>query len=157
MDEPQQIAVLRDALAERYRALAVIRERVQTVSLWVLGLMASGAGWIVVEDPSWSRLDRLLVSAAVLLVLGALRLRYFPDLQEGFTSQQRVAARIEAELGLYDEKVLGHDNGQGPIYPSDWRNAGQKEGSGRFFESNYFLLYAAVGLLLVATWITCIL
>lgn len=151
---PNRETILLDALNERYRALAVIRERVQTVALWVLGIVGTATGWIVMQNPTWSNQRRLLISITAVVILAVLRFRYFPDLHKGFMSQQKVAVGIETELGLYKPGALNESGKGDAIYPDSWQKAGETKGNGRFFASNYLLLYISTILLLVAIWTT---
>jgi hypothetical protein len=144
--------ILLEALSERYRSLAVIRDRVQAVALWVLGLLAAASGWIIVEHPLLSCERRVSFSLMVIVIFLLLRLIYFRDLQRGFVTQQRVAVRIETELGLYGPEL--NKSGQGEsIYPESWQKAGNTDGGGRFFKTNSLLLLAGVILFLVVLWI----
>ena len=42
-----QIGILISQLEERYRSIHIIRERAQNISLWVLGIFATAAGWLI--------------------------------------------------------------------------------------------------------------
>jgi hypothetical protein len=45
-EQKQKTDILLKALDERYKSIHIIRERVQTVSIWILGFLISGASWI---------------------------------------------------------------------------------------------------------------
>lgn len=95
------------------------------------------AGWVVERTPPEDFVRRTLFFCIAVIVVLVLRLRFLRDLERGFRTQQRVAVRIEDELGLYRG-----------IYPLEWKRAGTESAPGRFFASTYALLYA--GLLVVA-------
>lgn len=137
--------VLISALEERYKALHVIRERVQSIGVWALGLMTAAAGWLLQGD-IWLNPGRKFLYLVVLgITFWALRFKYLEDLQKGFVSQLQVAVRIEEALGLYESGVF--DRLKKPIYPTKWKKAGGKHGDGKFFSSTYLLLYIGIAIL----------
>jgi hypothetical protein len=148
LDHGQKVGILIAALQERYQALRTIRDRVQSIGVWALGLLIGAGGFVVQADEPLSRPDRLLSSLCVIGAVGVLRLVYLADLEKGFSAQQRTAARLEATLGLYDVGVFDQD--QGPMYPANWADAGKDKGGGRFFAASYALLYAGALSLLLA-------
>lgn len=140
LDTNQKVTVLLAALQERYQALRTIRERVQSVGIWALGLLTAASGWLLqatepLDDPKrWAALVGLI--AAVLI----LRFVYLADLKRGFDAQQRAAARLERSLGLYQVGLF--DDETTSIYPVRWLDAGKSKGAGKFFISTYRLIYA---------------
>ena len=108
--------ILIAALGERYEAMRVIRERVQSIGLWALGLMLAAAGWLVQSDVLILPKQKLLYIAALGVALWALRFKYLDDLHKGFSAQQRVAARLEKTLGLYTSRIFD-DSGESILPP----------------------------------------
>ncbi len=140
--------ILIAALEERYEAMRVIRERVQGVGVWALGLMVAASGWLVQSDAFIAPGRTLFYLIALGVVLWALRFKYFGDLQKGFSAQQRVAVRLEKALGLYTPGAF--DEEEDSIYPKKWEQAGSANSDGMFFSSTYLLLYIGVVILALA-------
>lgn len=140
LDTNEKVTILLAALQERYQALRTIRERVQGVGLWALGLLMAASGWVLqarepLDDTKrWAALGGL--TAAVLI----LRFVYLADLKRGFDAQQRTAARLERALGFYQAGLF--DDESTSIYPARWLEAGKSKGAGKFFISTYRLIYA---------------
>ncbi len=144
----QKITVLLQALDERYKSIHIIRERVQNIALWVLGLFVTAGGWLVQSNTSLLIREKWFFTIIILLAILTLRIFYLKDLEKGFKNQQRIQAKIEAALGLCKKGVFIEDS----IYPKEWINAGQKNGKGNFFRHNYLLIYAATTILLLSIW-----
>lgn len=148
LEDAQKVQVLVAALQERYQAMRTIRDRVQSIGIWALGLLTAAGGWVIQTDETLTRHDRMFFALGVIGALGVLRLIYLADLEKGFNAQQRTAARLEAALGFYEAGALAE--GSTPLYPASWADAGKEEGKGRFFQSSYALLYVGSGFLLLA-------
>lgn len=144
----KRIDILMQALGERYNAQHKIRERTQSVGVWSIGLSAATSGWFLQSGVQLSLMGRIYLIIGTVVAYGALRYAFLADLEKGFNTQQRVAARIEEELGLYTVDPLG--SGQTPIYPQTWRSAGQDGSPGGFFASTYLLIYISAALLAVS-------
>jgi len=144
-----KINILQDALKERYHAQHVIRERVQNVSLWTLGILLAAAGWLIQTKTALNAGQKWAFSLVIAAAFIVLRFFYLKDLERGFETQQKVAARIEGILGLY-EKEFFDDLGES-VYPLKWKDAGSRK-DGRFFKSNYLLLYTGFTILIIAVW-----
>ncbi len=140
--------ILIAALEERYEAIRVIRERVQSIGLWALGFMLAATGWLVQSDVFISPKQKLFYTVALGVAFLALRFKYLDDLQKGFAAQQRVAVRLEKTLGLYTSGVF--DESGESIYPQKWEQAGNDNGDGKFFTSTYLLLYIGIAILALA-------
>jgi len=145
LDDGQKVDVLLAALEERYQALRTIRERVQSIGIWALGLLVGAGGWLIQAEDNLSCPERVIALLGLAGAVLTLRLVYLADLQKGFAAQQRTAAKLEAALGLYEVGVF--DRADVPIYPASWANAGDEKGSGRFFASTYALLYVGAAFL----------
>ena len=140
--------ILIAALEERYATIRTIRDRVQNVCLWALGIAVGGAGWLVQSHIRF-RLDETLIFLAGLVgIYWALRHIYFADLEKGFKTQLQTAAKIEEALHLYEPNYFNPT--QEAVYPSKWRGAGGNGAEGRFFASHYRLLEAGLIILGVA-------
>lgn len=140
LDTSQKVTILLAALQERYQALRTIRERVQGVGLWALGLLAAASGWVLQATESLDNTKRWAALGGLMAAVIILRFVYLADLKRGFDAQQRTAARLERALGFYQVGVF--DDESAPIYPARWLEAGKSKGTGKFFMSTYRLIYA---------------
>ncbi len=145
INEEQKVNILIQSLNERYKSVHVIRERVQTVSIWILGILLGFTGWLFQSNISFSFSKKFCLIILLLAVWSTLRWFYFNDLQKGFNSQRQVAAKIEDSLGLFNEGVY-LDSGDS-VYPKAWKKLGQKGSEGKFFENTYNLLIIGFGIL----------
>jgi len=139
-----EITILISQLEERYKAMHIIRERAQSVSLWTLGLFATGAGWLVQSKISLDYSEKITISIIILVIYLVLRLYYLKDLRSGFIGQQKVAARIENTLGLFRKGRFCTES----ILPSTWQNAGEKSCEGNFFNTTFVIIGISVVILL---------
>lgn len=144
-----RIKILTDALNERYQALHKIRERVQNTSYWSLGFLITASGWIIQTNTlNFQRklFITLLFSAGYYLI----RHVYLADLYNGFSSQQKVAVRVEKALGLYDKRLFDDENSS--IYPEVWKKSGNKDGEGKYFATNFRMIDVGVVIFIIALW-----
>ncbi len=148
IDDNKKIDVLLSALEERYASLHKIRERVQSVCLWALGLLLGAGAWLMQSDVILSALQKAFVIVIILVAFVILRFVYLNDLYKGFTSQQRVAARLEKALYLYAPGIF--NDSDKPLYPQEWERAGTGENEGNFFRSTYILLYFGIAFIILA-------
>lgn len=139
MDE-KQIQVLVAAVEQRYKSIESIRGHVYKTCTWILGSFLLVTGWIVEKDISLTPSRKFFLCAALLVAVTFIRAFYLRDIERGFGSQLRTAAKIEEALGLYD---LG-------VYPEHWKKAGTPEGQGNFFETSYWLIYVGAAILITA-------
>lgn len=148
--QDKRIEILMQALAERYAALHKIRERAQSIGVWTIGLSSAASAWLLQSAVSLSLITRVFLMLGVLVASYGIRVVYLADLERGFTSQMRVAARIEEALGLYTANVL--DEGGTSIYPLNWNiaNGPNTHITGGFFRATYTLLYMSAGFLLIS-------
>ena len=149
MDDGKKVDVLLTALAERYSVLRVIRERVQNVALTAIGLMLGASGWLIQSDAVFSCKEKVAAVAGILAATAILRFMYLADLKAGFQSQQRVAAKLEEALGLFEPGALSSQTA--PMYPPEWALAGTEVGSGGFFRTMHTMIYVGAIFLIVAT------
>lgn len=143
--QEQKVQILLHALEERYKSIHIIRERVQNVSLWVLGLFITAGGWILQSTTSFLIIEKVFFASVIVISIVFLRLFYLNDLEKGFKAQQRIQAKIEDALGLCRPEVYIETS----IYPEEWIAAGTSEGKGNFFSHNYLLIYLGTIILLV--------
>lgn len=141
----QKVQILLHALEERYKSIHVIRDRVQNISLWVLGLFVTAGGWLLQSNNSFSLQEKLLFGGFILVSVIVLRVFYLNDLEKGFKAQQRIQNRIEKALGLCKSGIFIQES----IYPEEWVFAGTKKGKGNFFFHNYLLIYLGTVILLL--------
>ena len=150
LTDQQKVDVLLKALEERYNALHIIRDRVQNVCLWVLGLFITAAGWLLQSTHSFTNSERVFFSIMIITSIIIVRVFYLKDLEKGFKTQQQIQAKIEDALGLCKKGIFLEDS----IYPEDWSNAGTKNGKGKFFSHNYLLIYLGTIFLILSIWIS---
>jgi hypothetical protein len=148
LDQEEKVSILLTVLEERYEVLRTIRSRVENIGLWSLGLLLGVGGWLIQADLAMSESEKNLYIAGTVLVFLILRFGYFEDLARGFQKQQRATVRVEETLKLYEPQFF--DESDESVYPREWRDAGTKNGNGKFFASTYHLLYLGFGFLLVA-------
>jgi hypothetical protein len=146
MTPTEKTNVLLAALNERYEALRIIRARVQDVSLWTMGILFGASGWIIASRQQFSWGTKIAFLVVLAVALGVVRCCYLADLANGFRTQQRVAAKIEEALGLFAPDFFG-ETGTGSVYPKEWARTGSTRGKGKFFVTNFALIYVA-GILL---------
>jgi hypothetical membrane protein len=149
LSEEKKAEVLMHALGERYSAIRAIRDRVQNVCLWVLGLFVTGAGWLLQATNPLDCSEKIFFTSMILIAVFVLRAYYLKDLEKGFKNQQQTQARIESALGLCTEGVFIDCS----IYPAEWGNAGTKKGKGNFFAHNYLLIYTGTLFLIMSIWL----
>ncbi|MDB4992040.1 MAG: hypothetical protein JWL75_285 [Parcubacteria group bacterium] len=145
MTEDKKIDVLIAALQERYTSTHTIRERVQSVCLWALGVSLAATGWLIQSDVLFPFIITLLFILLLGVIYYALRHVYFADLERGFSRQLKTTAKIEEALHLYDPTYFHNSES---IYPKEWKSAGNPSSEGNFFNSNYRLL--KLGLIILA-------
>jgi hypothetical protein len=155
INDEQKVNILMLALDERYASLRVIRERVQSIGIWSLGLLITASGWVIQSDVSFSFTQKVMLLTGLFIAFYALRFRYLEDLERGFKKQQQVAVRLEKALGMYEPNFFDK-NEEDPIYPRAWQAAGNKDGNGKFFQSTHLLLYVGFVFLALSIILTCI-
>lgn len=141
----QKVQILLHALEERYKSIHTIRDRLQNVSLWVLGLFVTAGGWLLQSNNTFLLKEKVFFSIAILVSVIVLRAFYLNDLEKGFRAQQRIQAKIEDALGLCSPGVYTESS----IYPKEWSDSGTKKGKGNFFFHNYLLVYLGTAILLL--------
>lgn len=144
----QKVEILLHALEERYKSIHIIRERVQNISLWILGLFVTAGGWLLQSNANLESDEKIFFGAIILISVIVLRIFYLNDLEKGFKAQQRIQAKIEDTLGLCTPGIFTQES----IYPKEWATAGTKKGKGNFFFHNYLLIYFGTAILLVSIW-----
>jgi len=140
--------VLIAALQERYKAMHIIRGRVQAIGVWSLGFLLGASGWLIQSNLPPTLPQKVIFSLVVLVAFYVLRCVYLKDLNRGFQGQQHVAVRLEKALNLYTPGI--YDDSHEPIFPKEWARAGTKEGQGNYFVSSYVLIYTGVCILIIS-------
>jgi hypothetical protein len=146
LQKENKVTILISALEERYKSIHTIRERVQSIGIWALGVMFGAGGWLLQSGIEFTFFQKLGMIIFIVVAYRKLRYEYLHDLNKGFKSQQKVAARIESTLGLFSTGVF--DDESTSIYPEGWKNCGQEDGEGKFFVTTYNLLL--IGLIFFA-------
>ena len=146
MNDQQKLDILIQALQERNASVHTIRERVQTVSLWILGLLLASSGYIFQSNICFDKIQKIALAIFVLIVWLVIRKYYFADLEKGFNSQRKILAKIENALGFYEEAFFNEEKES--VYPKEWKKSGQKGSEGKFFENTYNLLAVGFGILI---------
>ncbi len=147
-DSSKKTDVLIAALNERYSSTKAIRERVQNIGIWALGLLATAGAWVLQSGVVLSPERKFMYLIGIGIAVIVLRHVYLQDLHVGFKGQQKAAVRIETALGLYDVGIF--DDEKESVYPEKWKKAGTDGGDGSFFSSTYVLLYLGAAFLAVA-------
>lgn len=147
MNDQQKLDVLIQALQERNASVHTIRERIQTVSLWMLGLLLASSGYIFQSNICFGKVEKIALAVFVLIIWFVIRKYYFADLEKGFNSQRKILAKIENALGFYKEAFF--DETQESIYPKEWKKSGQKGCEGKFFDNTYNLLAVGFGIFIL--------
>lgn len=145
--DKQKISILILALKERYVVMHKIRERIQSVGLWALGIMFAAGGWLVQSKISLTFLEKVVYVTGVVFAFYVLN-EYLKDLQVGFKNQQCTAARLENTLGFFTPGFFSDEDSS--IYPPEWQHAGTESGTGNFFITTYRLLYVGAGFLIIS-------
>jgi hypothetical protein len=96
-------------------------------------------GWVLYSGPERPPTHKLVAILGLAGAFSALRFGYLADLKRGFSGQQRAAVKLEKALGFFTPGAL--DGSENSIYEASWAKAGTGEGSGKFFDSTYALLY----------------
>ncbi len=148
MNEQQKIDTLLIALQERYTSVHTIRERVQTVALWILGLLLAASGWLFQSEICFSDKQKITLSIFSLIIWFVLKKFYFSDLEKGFNGQRRILAKIEDSLGFY--KKSHFNNLEDSLYPKEWKSSGQKDSEGKFFENTHNLIAIGFGIFIIS-------
>lgn len=146
--EKENIAILISALEERYKSIHTIRDRVQNIGVWALGIMLATGGYLLQNDFGMTNFQKVIAIVGVIIAFRILRFEYLADLNKGFKAQQKTAARIEKTLGFFTIGVF--DNEATSIYPQVWESAGTHEGGGKFFKTTYRLMLAGIVFLVVS-------
>lgn len=147
MDHEKRVEVLLAALSERYESLRAIRDRVQTIGLAVIGLLLGATGWLIQSEKHFTWAEKGAAAFILISAVAVLRFSFLADLEKGFRTQLRVAAKIEKALGFYTPGEF--KSVSDTIYPEEWSHAGENDGPGRFFNSTYRLIYVGTLTLLL--------
>ena len=152
INDEEKPNILIEVLKERYKVMHNIRQRIENISLWSLGLLIAASGWIVGLNEPLGRQEKCLIIFAVIIGFSVLRFFYLSDLNKGFRNQQKVIVKLEKTLGLYKDVFYSES---GSIHPEKWSETGGKEGPGNFFFSTYLLIYTGVGIFVLSLLLTC--
>ena len=149
MKDPKfKINILLNALDERYKAIHIIRERVQTVSIWILGLLIAGAAWVYQANVYFKCIEMICLFFVIICIWFCIWKFYFSDLEKGFNSQRKIAAKIEKALGFYTNGYFLE--GEQSMYPKEWEDAGKENSEGKFMRNIYILLALGFILLMIS-------
>lgn len=146
ISDDKKVEVLLSALEERYKSIHEIRNRLQNISIWSLGIMLAASGWLFQSDIylfKHAQITLLIVVASLIFILFKT---YIKDLEKGFKNQQKVAADIESALGFFEDNVLTSK----ALYPLRWQNSGTDIGEGKYFSSTGILIISG-GIILALT------
>lgn len=156
MEEQTKIQVLLASAEARHKAIHIMRERVHKTCIWFIGICFAVIGWSIKENITLSPIQTVVIVSAILILALVIHLLYLNDIMKGFKDQHRALARIEDALKLYEPGV--YDDAKSGLLPNTWKQAGTDEGSGRFFQTNLYLLYFGAGSLILVIilqgWIT---
>lgn len=148
INSDKKIDILLSTLGERYQSIHEIRNRVQNIGVWVLGVMlATGVWFFQSTTPLNLHIKEVFILATIVVFL-IIRFMYLKNLNVGFCGQQQAAARIEKALGLFTVGVF--DESKEAIHDGSWEKAGTEKGEGKFFVTTYILLYVGVTFLILS-------
>jgi hypothetical protein len=148
INDEQKVSILTSGLDERYASIRAIRERIQSICVWALGIMLAAGGWLIQSNAPITHFEKFVYVVGIVLAFIALRFHFLADLYRGFQGQQRAAVRIEKALSMFTPKVF--DDEELSIYPDEWKGAGTGDSKGKFFASTYMLLYIGTAFLIFA-------
>lgn len=131
IDNNKKIDILILALEERYRSMHKIRERVQSMGFWILGILGGIGGWLIQSNTSLYCIEKEIYIIALLITFIVIRFQYLKDLNKGFKGQQKITVKIEKSLGFFTPNFFPEE--QDSMYPKSWNQAGTNGGSGNFF------------------------
>lgn len=143
----KKVDILLTALEERYASIHRIRDRVQSIGIWALGLLLGAGGWVLQNGSTLTCSQKTLSVLGVVSAFIVLRFVYLEDLRNGFRGQQRAMVRLEEVLGFFTPGVF--DKSDGAVYPEKWKHSGSQDGDGKFFDTTYALLYVGVAFLIL--------
>lgn len=129
MKASEKTVILLKVFEEKNKAVNIIRDRVQAITLWIVGFQFAADAFILQNGISIDNTKKLLLGIFATAIIFYLRFGYFADLERGFNGQRLTLVNVEKELSLY-----------GWVYPDEWKNSGSKNGKGKFFKTNYLLL-----------------
>lgn len=147
LNNKQNNEILLVVLKERYESVHKIRERVQTVSIWSLGLLLGASGWIIQSKTKFNFQQQVFSISGIILSFIVFRFMFLEDLLKGFRSQQQTMVRIEKALGLFTPNTF--NKSKEAIYPKSWEDVGKLGCEGKFFNSTFYLIYVGIILLIL--------
>ena len=148
IDDNKKVDILLLALEERYSSIHKIRERVQNICVWGLGLLLGASGWLFQSEFFLTSLQKTIAIFSVIVAFVVLRFVFLENLQKGFKGQQHTAVQLEKILGFFTPKTF--NDSEESIYPKNWESAGTEKGDGKFFNSTYALLYVGITFFIIA-------
>ncbi|MXZ11528.1 MAG: hypothetical protein F4Y79_19050 [Gemmatimonadetes bacterium] len=151
MEKQNKIQILLATAEERNKAIHIMRERVQKTCIGVMGIFYVIAGWFIKDGIALTTTQKGFLIGAIVIAALSTHFLYLRNIFQGFQGQQRVLARIEDALKLYDPGV--YDNKDLGLFPDSWKKAGTDNGKGKFFLTNYLLLYIGAVVLIISIWI----
>jgi len=147
INSENKVSILLSGLEERYKSIHIIRDRVQNIGIWFLGIMFGVGGWIIQSNINLCCLQKGLYLFGVITFFIMVRFVYLEDLQKGFKGQQKIAAKIEQSLGFFDPKYFNEN--ESSLYPKEWLNSGKENCDGKFIGTTVTLLYTGVIFLII--------
>lgn len=147
VSEEQKVEILLAALAACYVAIDKIRDRVENISLWIMGLQFAAAGWLLQSQQHFSCLEKGVLLVTLFLAISFIRYRYFENLEKGFIGQRKTAVRIAETLHLYEKGYYGHSES---MYPQEWTDIDGPKKQGHYFKNSFILLWIGTAFLAVA-------
>lgn len=142
IEKNKKVDILLMALKERYDSIHKIRDRVQAIGIWTLGILVGIGGWLIQSDVILTIFQKIISIGAVMASYCAIQYYYFKDLNKGFKGQQRAAVKIEKALGFFTPKFFNDEDKS--FYDQKWEMAGTDEGEGNFFSTSDLLILIGV-------------
>lgn len=129
IQKEKEIDILLFALQERYNSIHTIRDRIQSISLWLLWIILWVSWWIVQKNISFYCNEKTIV-IILTICLALIFYWYFEDLKKWVNKQREITAKIEENLWFFDWDES--------IYPKKWKDKCEDR---PFLNSHYKLLW----------------
>lgn len=137
MSEPSEDS-LHLALQERYTALHNLRDRIQSITLWILWILLWISGWLVQAKISFTCKEKIFFLIIIFVTMNIFYF-YFESLKKWALSQLNTASKIEEKLLFFE--------GEQPLYSADWKKERNKR---PFLNSHYIILLFWFSVLIIS-------
>ncbi len=116
------------ALQERYASIHNLRDRIQSITLWLLWILLWVSGWIIQSKMHFKCSEKIFFLITIFITMSIFYL-YFEDLKKGVISQFNIASKIEEKLWFFE--------GEQALYSLNWKKEKNKR---PFLKFHYIML-----------------